>query len=182
MRNVLFLRGLYKKLKSFFHWKGGRHQYPTTTVITKMNAATQMFMQFDVEYKHESKRRARYEILHRLYTQEFDNDQSLFAQYEREISEQSFAMDLDVSCIEHNDTVMDLDDLSDLDLDDLSSMDLELEYSSSMDLDMDRSMYISSLTSIDTDLDYDDLEKGTYYEYSTICELAMQLGCYGISV
>ena len=139
-----------------------------------MNAATQMFMQFDVEYKHESKRRARYEILHRLYTQEFDNDTALWTQYSREISEQSFAMDLDVSCIEHNDTVMDLDDLS--------SMDLDLEYSSSMDLDMDRSMYISSLTSIDTDLDYDDLEKGTYYEYSTICELAMQLGCYGISV
>jgi len=147
-----------------------------------MNAATQMFMQFDVEYKHETKRRARYAILSKLYTQEFDNDTALWTQYEREISEQSFTTELDISCIDHNDTVMELDDLSsiDLDLDDLSSMDLE--YSSSMDLDMNQSMYISSLTSIDTDLEYDELEKGTYYEYSTISELAMQLGCYGISV
>jgi len=136
-----------------------------------MNVANQMFMQLDVEYKHESKRRARYAILSKLYTQEFDNDTALWTQYSREISDTT---ELDISCIDHNDndTVLDLDDLSSIDL----------EYSSSMDLDMDRSMYISSLTSIDTDLEYDELEKGTYYEYSTISELAMQLGCYGISV
>ena len=123
-------------------------------------ASTQLFMQLDTEYKHDAKRRARYELIYSLYSTEFANDQALWAQYQREISEQAFEMN-------NVDIVIDLD---------CSSM---VSDCSSMGLDDDVSMYVDSLTSsLDSDMDYDELEKGTYYEYSNIDELATQLG-YG---